>query len=224
MARLPIPFVNHRTYPGHSGVDFPQPRGTLVRASGNGIVGRRTSNPRGGNLAWIDYDGIPGVGYAHLDDYRDSPAPGTRVRLGDPICRVGNSGFSTGPHLHMEVNGHATTAGFWRFFDPNNVVGGGSAAGGGGKPLPIPDPVKEDPIMELVIKAPNGTVVHLAPGIKHDFTSPAEYGAISADLERIRKAGGTDAMPLPPLNKVEAVSWEAYIRFCAYFNVPTAPA
>lgn len=127
---LPMPFNNPATYAGHSGVDFPQPRGAIFRASGSGVIGLRSRNPRGGNLVWVDYDGYPGVAYAHLDNYTDSPPVGTRVRQGDVIGRVGNSGHSTGPHLHVEIYGHATTAGFWKFFDRNRVVGAGSAAGG----------------------------------------------------------------------------------------------
>lgn len=127
---LPIPFGNPATYPGHSGVDFPQPRGTVFRASAPGVVGLRSSNSRGGNMVWLDYDGYPGVAYAHLDDYRDSPPVGTRVNEGDIIGRVGNTGNSTGPHLHVEVFGHATTDGFWQFFNPNRVVGGGGGGGG----------------------------------------------------------------------------------------------
>lgn len=166
MSRLPIPFANHRTYVGHSGIDFAQPRGTLVRASGPGVVGRRNHTVRGGNLVWIDYDGYPGVAYAHLDDYRDSPPVGTRVVEGTPICRVGNSGFSTGPHLHMEVNGHATTAGFWRFFDPNRVVSAGQPSGGGGAPLPIPPTDEMEYDTMYIANVKGGTFWLCEPGKK----------------------------------------------------------
>lgn len=132
MARLPIPFGNPATYPGHSGIDFPQPRGTFFRASGPGTVTLRNSNSRGGNMVWVEYDAMPsqnGVAYAHLDNYNDSPPVGTRVVEGTILGRVGNSGNSTGPHLHMEVNGYGTTSGFWQWFDPNRVVGGGQPSG-----------------------------------------------------------------------------------------------
>lgn len=109
-------------------------------------------------------------------------------------------------------------------FDINNIFNTPPAdwADGGSEPFPTPEPVKDYP-MELVIKAPNGIVIHFAPGIRHDFASVEEYAAISGDLEVVRAKGGTDALPLPPLGDVVGVSWEAYIRFCAYFNVPTAP-
>lgn len=123
---LKIPFNNPATYAGHSGVDFPQARGTIVRASGPGVVQGRWSNSRGGNLFAIKYDGYPPVYYAHLDNYDLVPQQGTRVNEGDAVCRVGNTGNSTGPHLHMEVEGRATTAGFWTIFS-DIVVGGGSS-------------------------------------------------------------------------------------------------
>lgn len=141
MALLPIPFANHATYPGHSGVDFAQPRGTIFRASGPGVMQGRWSNPRGGNLFGVKYDGYPSVFYAHLDNYADVPAPGTRLNEGDVIGHVGNSGNSTGPHLHMEVEGHATTAGFWQFFDPNRVVGGGGGTVGPTQRQVVPNAV-----------------------------------------------------------------------------------
>jgi hypothetical protein len=134
MAKLPIPFNNPATYPGHSGVDYPRARGTQFRASGAGVIGLRSSNSRGGLLVWVDYDALPkgaGVGHAHLDNYTDSPPVGTRVGEGTVIGRVGNSGHSTGPHLHAEVNGYSTTDGYWRFFDRNRVVGAGGGGGGG---------------------------------------------------------------------------------------------
>ena len=131
MARLPIPFGNPTTYPGHSGVDYGQPRGTIFRASGSGVVTRRTYNSRCGNAVWVQYDAMPKgaeTGHCHLDNYNDSPPVGTRFGEGAALGRVGNTGNSTGPHLHAEVSGYATTDGYWKWFDPNRVVGGG---GGG---------------------------------------------------------------------------------------------
>lgn len=132
--KLPIPFGNPATYKGHSGVDFGQPRGTPFRASGPGRITSRAKNARGGYYVWVQYDAGPRVGYHHMDSHRGVPAPGTRVAEGTLLGYVGSLGqYSTGPHLHSEVSGHATTDGYWRFFDPNRVVGtsssGGNAAG-----------------------------------------------------------------------------------------------
>lgn len=127
---LPIPFGNPATYKGHSGVDYGQPRGTPFRASGNGVVKSHGSNSRGGNYIWVGYDGYPDVGYHHMDSHIGCPRVGTRIVEGTILGYVGNTGNSTGPHLHSEVAGYATTAGYWKFFDRNRVVriGGSGAA------------------------------------------------------------------------------------------------
>lgn len=122
---LPIPFDNPATYDGHSGVDYPQPRGAVIRASGPGTVTTLSSNTRGGFYIWVQYDEGPLVGYHHMDSHAGCPPRWSRVREGTQLGYVGNTGFSTGPHLHSEVSGHASTAGYWRFFDPRRVVGQG---------------------------------------------------------------------------------------------------
>lgn len=127
VAKLPIPFSNPATYPGHSGVDYAQRRGTPFLASGPGRVTTLSRNARGGFYIWVKYDAIgPEVGYHHMDSHNGCPPVGSRVSEGTRLGYVGNTGNSTGPHLHSEVAGHRTTAGYWKFFDSSRVVGGGS--------------------------------------------------------------------------------------------------
>ena len=127
---LPIPFNNPYTYAGHSGVDFPQMRGTPFRASGPGVVSSIDYSPRAGHTVWVRYDNGPNAGYCHMDYRTSNVRVGQRVEEGAVLGLVGSLGLaSTGPHLHVEVAGHATTAGFWKFFDRNRVVGQGSSAG-----------------------------------------------------------------------------------------------
>ena len=127
---IPIPFGNPYTYAGHSGVDFPQMRGTPFRASGPGVVSSIDYSPRAGHTVWVRYDNGPNVGYCHMDYRTSNVRVGQRVEEGAVLGLVGSLGLaSTGPHLHVEVAGHATTAGFWKFFDRNRVVGQGSSAG-----------------------------------------------------------------------------------------------
>lgn len=167
MMSLPIPFGNPYTYAGHSGVDFPQPRGTVFRASGPGTVSFRSKNERGGNMVWVDYDGYPGVAYAHLDNYDLTPPQGTRVKEGDALGRVGMSGNTTGPHLHVEVYGNATTAGFWKFFDRNRVVQSSNPSGGS-TPVtpnnPAPAGAKEEEEMKpFIVTLPQGRWALIIP-------------------------------------------------------------
>lgn len=135
MSKLPIPFDNPATYEGHSGVDYPQPRGTVFRASGPGTVTTLGRNARGGFYIWVQYDDSGLVGYHHMDSHDGCPDPWTRVDEGTRLGYVGNTGNSTGPHLHSEVSGAATTDGYWRFFDSERVVGQGQPSGGGSAPF-----------------------------------------------------------------------------------------
>ena len=94
------PFTKARKM--HWGMDFTAPRGTPVYASGDGIVTRADSNSSGyGKHIRIDH----GYGYislyAHL--YKYNVRKNQRVKRGDLIGFVGNSGRSEAPHLHYEI-------------------------------------------------------------------------------------------------------------------------
>ena len=88
----------------HEGVDIFAPRGTPVIAATDGFISGSTTNRLGGNVVWL---WAPGRGlslyYAHLD--RHAVSPGDRVRAGDVLGYVGNTGNarSTAPHLHFGV-------------------------------------------------------------------------------------------------------------------------
>lgn len=86
----------------HEGIDFTAPIGTEIYSTGNGTVARVEYNGRGyGNNVIIDH----GFGYQTLYGHmsRFNVRPGQRVRRGDLIGFVGNTGASTGPHVHYEV-------------------------------------------------------------------------------------------------------------------------
>jgi murein DD-endopeptidase MepM/ murein hydrolase activator NlpD len=86
----------------HAGVDLGVPVGTLVRASGEGIVRRASSDSQNGRILVLDHGrGVVTV-YCHNDELlvRD----GQRVARGQPISRSGNTGRSTGPHLHYQLD------------------------------------------------------------------------------------------------------------------------
>jgi murein DD-endopeptidase MepM/ murein hydrolase activator NlpD len=85
----------------HQGVDIAAAHGQPVRASADGIVMR--ANPIGGlgNAVYIAHGFGVTTRYGHLS--RLDVRPGQRVKRGDVVGRVGNTGRSTGPHLHYEV-------------------------------------------------------------------------------------------------------------------------
>lgn len=85
----------------HEGMDFSAPVGTPVYATGDGKVVAADWNSGYGKMIEIDHGYRYRTRYAHLSDML--VRPGQSVRRGDLIGRVGNTGKSTGPHLHYEV-------------------------------------------------------------------------------------------------------------------------
>ncbi|MGW0870314.1 M23 family metallopeptidase [Streptomyces sp. NPDC002740] len=84
----------------HTGIDFPVSYGTTVMAATDGTVRTQWNSAYGNMMIVTAKDGTE-TWYCHLSTYRVSS--GTTVKAGDPIAYSGNSGNSTGPHLHFEV-------------------------------------------------------------------------------------------------------------------------
>jgi murein DD-endopeptidase MepM/ murein hydrolase activator NlpD len=86
----------------HYGIDFTAPIGTDIYSTGDGIVEQIESSQRGyGNSIIIDHGYGMKTLYAHLDHF--NVRKGQKVKRGDIIGYVGNTGLSTAPHLHYEV-------------------------------------------------------------------------------------------------------------------------
>jgi len=86
----------------HNGVDYAAKRNTPVKASGDGVVsflgrqsgyGRTIEIKHGGNIKTL---------YAHLERFNNKLKVGSKVKQGEVIAFVGDSGQATGPHLHFE--------------------------------------------------------------------------------------------------------------------------
>ncbi|MEU0676312.1 M23 family metallopeptidase [Streptomyces sp. NPDC006172] len=84
----------------HTGIDFPVSYGTTVMAATDGTVRTQYNVAYGNMLILTAKDGTE-TWYCHLSSYRVSS--GSKVKAGEPIAYSGNSGNSTGPHLHFEV-------------------------------------------------------------------------------------------------------------------------
>lgn len=92
----------------HAGMDFSAPTGTDVYATGDGTVKKTKKGLRGyGYHIIVDHGYGYETLYAHLSEIKVKP--GSKVKRGEVIGAVGNTGKSMGPHLHYEVrkNGEA---------------------------------------------------------------------------------------------------------------------
>lgn len=87
----------------HAGVDFGAPIGTPIYAAGDGIVTRASVMGGYGNVIDIEHGSGWSTRYAHLSRFLSGLRPGDKVRQGQVIAYSGNTGRSTGPHLHFEV-------------------------------------------------------------------------------------------------------------------------
>jgi len=107
---------SHRTPEHRHALDLSAPEGTPVLAARAGVVMQvvagaeaaqrgadGTRDAAGGNAVRILHDDGSMALYGHLADAGLQARPGQRVRRGEVIARVGNTGYSTGPHLHFAV-------------------------------------------------------------------------------------------------------------------------
>lgn len=101
----PFGFREHPILGGkrlHAGVDLGIPVGTPVRAAAAGIVRRASSDSINGKMVIVDHGRGVTTAYLHNDSLLVSV--GERVNRGQPLSRSGNSGRSTGPHLHYQLD------------------------------------------------------------------------------------------------------------------------
>ena len=93
------PTAGASTY--HNGVDIAAALGTAIVSPLDGTVEKVFSNSSGGNQLIIKHTNGYKTGYAHLQSV--TVAVGDKVKQGQKIAHVGNTGISTGAHLHFTV-------------------------------------------------------------------------------------------------------------------------
>ncbi|MFD2180098.1 murein DD-endopeptidase MepM [Veronia pacifica] len=106
--RISSPFNPHRLHPitgrisPHNGTDFATPIGTAVLATGDGVVVKAQKHRLAGNFVVIKHGREYTTRYLHLS--KILVKKGQRVKMGQKIALSGNTGRSTGPHLHYELH------------------------------------------------------------------------------------------------------------------------
>lgn len=112
-ARISSRFSSGRRHPilnkirAHQGVDYAAPRGTPIRAAGDGkviLAGRKGGY---GNTVILRHGNNYQTLYAHMNGFAKGVRNGAQVKQGQVIGYIGTTGLSTGPHLHYEfqING-----------------------------------------------------------------------------------------------------------------------
>ncbi|ROH93366.1 peptidase M23 [Stagnimonas aquatica] len=107
-ARISSPFNLRRLHPilhtirAHKGTDYAAGTGTPIKATGDGKISFQGKKSGYGNVVMIKHGSGVETLYAHMSRFRSGLSVGSRVRQGQVIGYVGNSGLATAPHLHYE--------------------------------------------------------------------------------------------------------------------------
>ncbi len=101
----------------HEGIDFVAEPGTRVISAAGGVVSAAEFHPQYGNLVEIDHGNDFSSRYAHLSKMKVKP--GQVIKRGQEIGSSGNTGRSTGPHLHFEVRYKGVAQNPARFLQQN---------------------------------------------------------------------------------------------------------
>jgi len=127
----------------HNGVDYPAPIGTPVAAIAPGKVVAVSEGARSGKFVRVLHDDGTISGYAHLSS--QDVKRGDTIAPGQIIGKVGNTGNSTGPHLHLTVRDRSD-----KTIDPTTLFGKPAQdALAGGPPVEDQGPPADSPLASL---------------------------------------------------------------------------
>jgi len=139
------PITGRRKF--HHGVDVALPVGTPLTAPADGVIAHKGNGPSGGVTLIIRHDDNIHTVFYHLEK-PSHLLKGTRVERGERVGFSGNTGASTGPHLHFEVRNSrrfGDTTDPMPFFEAEEIVEPAPV-----EPAPRPEPVTPKPRPEPV--------------------------------------------------------------------------
>ena len=166
------PITGKRTF--HHGIDVALPTGTPLTAPADGVVVKKGNGPSGGVTLILKHEDNRHTVYYHLQK-PSHLAKGAQVERGDLIAYSGNTGASTGPHLHMEVRRSARwgdTVDPMPYFQAEETV--------------EPEPVKPEPV-EIPKPLPPGVPINKPEPVRpKPKWEPS--AALARGFNRIRRA------------------------------------
>ena len=156
----------------HRGVDIAVPTGTFVYAAHDGTVTEATYDSYYGNYVVITDSKGYTTKYAHMDSLNVSA--GQSVKKGDNIGKSGNTGSSTGSHLHIEClyNGEYYNPLFYFEAGEQTIYGETTGGTGGGTSNVIPPESYDDATVQTLMREANRYL-----GMPYTFggTAPASF-------------------------------------------------
>jgi hypothetical protein len=179
------PITGKRTF--HHGVDVALPVGTPLIAPADGVVVHKNRTASAGVNLIIRHEGTWHTVYYHLQKPSHLPL-GAEVKAGDKIALSGNTGASTGPHLHWELRKTRT---WGDTVDPMRYIVGPYVE------TVAPEPVKPEPVVDELPEPipvpkplPDGVPINKPEPVKPAFRPPLKgpghaYGS-SAQAARPR--------------------------------------
>jgi len=164
------PITGRRKF--HHGIDVALPVGTPLTAPADGVVVKKGNGPSGGITLILKHEDNRHTVYYHLQK-PSHLLKGTRVERGELIAYSGNTGASTGPHLHFEVR---RSARWGDTVDPMPYL----------QAEETPEPVKPEPV-EIPKPLPPGVPINkpepVRPKPKWELSA-----ALARGFNRIRRA------------------------------------
>lgn len=88
----------------HKGIDLAAPIGTPIQSTGDGVIESIGRDSGYGNMIKIKHDKTYSTVYGHMLRFQKGLSKGSRVKRGQVIGYVGQTGLATGPHLHYELH------------------------------------------------------------------------------------------------------------------------
>jgi hypothetical protein len=188
---------------GHNGIDFGCPEGTPIYSVYPGTVTKIGYDPQGyGNYVRVTTD-FGRVIYAHLRE--TVVRVNDKVTMGQIIGRSGNTGYSSGPHLHLEVRKNGEEGnGYNGAVDPLLYMTG----------MPIPDVIEPIPVpIEDTIIGSEAVVMVDSLNIRNGVVTTYDGSNVIGQLY-----GGSKIKILSTVESSTGIKWAKFVGYCCIAN------